>query len=53
MAWLPALNMPQNKAGKTDSHTMIMMRLRSTLSRTCGLVRVTVPGVYIKVAKAS
>ncbi len=45
IAWLPTLYMPQNMAGNTASHTMIIMRFRSSASRTWEALRVTLPGV--------
>ena len=45
MDWLPTLYMPQNMAGNTASHTMIIMRFRSIASRTWAALRVTDPGV--------
>jgi hypothetical protein len=44
LAWWPTLYMPKNIAGKVHSQTMIIMRFRSMPSRTCAVVRVTLPG---------
>ena len=45
--------MPKNMAGKVHSHTRIMIRFRSRLSRTCAVVRVSSRGRYRKVSAAS